>query len=99
MDSLYGNTDTSLGSTDRRGVSLQTCGLKLRLNLCGYDWDQIMHAINQVERTIACITDNMEKNISFSLRNLRFMDSVQLMLTYLNKSAAANQPEDLCITV
>ena len=81
------------------------CNLKLRLspksttkpvvfhNLRGYDSHLLMQAISKVEGRISCIPNNTEKYISFSLGQLRFIDSAQFLLASLDKLVAANQPE------
>ena len=52
------------------------------------------------ERTykLTCIPNNTEKYISFSLGQLRFIDSAQFLLASLDKLVAANQPEAFRIT-
>ena len=84
-----------------RGPAHNECNLKLRLsakntpipvvfhNLRGYDSHLIMQAISQTDGNISCIPNNMEKYISFSLRSLRFIDSVQFLLAPLDRLVAA----------
>ena len=79
-----------------RGAAHMSCNLKLKINpeeviipivfhnLRGYDSHIIMQAISKVEGQIKCIPNNMEKYISFSLGKLRFIDSVQFMLSSLD---------------
>ena len=93
-----------------RGAAHSTCNLKLRLspktttipvvfhNLRGYDSHLLMQAISKVEGRVSCIPNNMEKYISFSLGQLRFIDSAQFLLVSLGKLAAANPPEAFQIT-
>ena len=93
-----------------RGAAHNTCNLKLRLNpkttvipvafhnLRGYDSHLLMQAISKVEGNISCIPNNTEKYISFSLGQLRFIDSAQFLLASLDKLVAANQPEAFRIT-
>ncbi|KAK3800107.1 hypothetical protein RRG08_015073 [Elysia crispata] len=93
-----------------RGAAHSTCNLKLRLdpktttipvvfhNLRGYDSHLLMQAISKVEGRISCIPNNTEKYISFSLGQLRFIDSAQFLLAPLYKLVAANQPETFQIT-
>ena len=57
-----------------------------------------MQAISKVEGGISCITNNTEKSISFSLGQLRFIDSAQFLLASLDKLVAANPPEAFWIT-
>ena len=62
----------------------------------GYDSHLLMQAI--LEGGISCIPNNTEKYISFPLGQLRFNDSVQFLLTSLDKLVAANPPEAFRIT-
>ena len=50
-------------------------------NLRGYDGHLIMQGIHRyaVERRIRVIPNNMEKYVSFQLRNLRFLDFLQFL--------------------
>ena len=84
-----------------RGAANNACNLKLRLNpsipvvfhnLRGYDSHLLMQAISKVEGRVSCIPNNTEKYISFSLRQLRFIDSAQFLLASLDKLVAANPP-------
>ena len=93
-----------------RGAAHSACNLKLRLspktttipvvfhNLRGYDSHLLMQAISKVEGRISCIPNNTEKYISFSLGQLRFIDSAQFLLAPLDKLVAANKPEAFQIT-
>ena len=93
-----------------RGAAHNACNLKLRLNpktttipvvfhnLRGYDSHLLMQAISKVEGEISCIPNNTEKYISFSLGQLRFIDSAQFLLASLDKLVAANPPEAFQIT-
>ena len=93
-----------------RGAAHSACNLKLRLNsktttipvvfhnLRGYDSHLLMQAISKVEGRVSCIPNNTEKYISFSLGQLRFIDSAQFLLAPLDKLVAANQPEAFEIT-
>ena len=47
-------------------------------NLKGYDGHLLMQAMARVQGEIKCTPTNTEKYISFSLGNLRFIDSVNL---------------------
>ena len=72
-----------------RGAAHDACNKKLRKNpktipipvvfhnLKGYDAHHLMQGLAKIEGTakISCIAKNMEKCISFSLDNLRFIDS------------------------
>ncbi|KAK3737704.1 hypothetical protein RRG08_023102 [Elysia crispata] len=93
-----------------RGAAHSACNLKLRLsaktttipvvfhNLRGYDSHLLMQAISKVEGQVSCISNNTEKYISFSLGQLRFIDSAQFLLASLDKLVAANRPEAFHIT-
>ena len=91
-----------------RGAAHNVCNLKLRLspkttiipvvfhNLRGYDL--LMQAISNVKGKIFCIPNNTEKYISFSLGQLRFIDSAQFLLAPLERLVAANEPEVFRVT-
>ena len=93
-----------------RGASHNACNLKLRLkpqttaipvvfhNLRGYDSHLLMQAISRVGGKVSCIPTNTEKYTSFSLGQLRFIDSAQFLLASLDKLVAANPPEAFQIT-
>ena len=71
-----------------RGAARNECNLKLKLNpktmpipvifhnLEGYDGHLLMQAMARVRGEIKCIAKNTEKYISFSLGNLKFIDSI-----------------------
>ena len=73
------------------------CNFKLKLNaktapipvifhnLKGYDRHLLMQAMARVRGEIKCIPTNTEKYISFSLGNLRFIDSLNFMQSSLDK--------------
>ena len=83
-----------------RGAAHNACNLKLRLNpntttipvvfhnLRSYDSHLLMQAISRVEGKVSCIPNNTEKYISFSLGQLRFIDSAQFLLASLDKLVA-----------
>ena len=85
-----------------RGAAQNACNLKLRLNLKttaipvvfhkvqGYDSHLLIQATSKVEGRISCIPNNKEKYISFSLGQLRFIDSAQFLPASLDKLVAAN---------
>ena len=54
-------------------------------NLKGYDGHLLMQAMARVQGEIKCIPTNTEKYISFSLGNLRFIDSINFLLSGLEK--------------
>ena len=80
-----------------RGAAHNECNFKLKLNsktapipvifhnLKGYDGHLLMQAMARVQGEIKCIPTNTEKYISFSLGNLRFIDSVDFMRSSLDK--------------
>ena len=80
-----------------RGAAHNECNFKLKLNaktapipvifhnLKGYDGHLLMQAMARVQGEIKCIPTNTEKYISFSLGNLRFIDSVNFMQSSLDK--------------
>ena len=80
-----------------RGAAHNECNFKLKLNpktmpipvifhnLQGYDGHLLMQAMARVRGEIKCIPTNTEKYISFSLGNLRFVDSVNFLLSSLDK--------------
>ena len=57
-----------------------------------------MQAISKVEGRMSCIPNNTEKYISFSLGQLRFIDSAQFLQASLSKLVDANKPEAFHIT-
>ena len=78
-----------------RGAAHNKCNFKLKLNpktmpipvifhnLKGYDGHLLMQAMARVQGEIKCIATNTEKYISFSLGNLRFIDSINFLLNSL----------------
>ena len=85
-----------------RGAVHTACNLKLRLSpkttTIPVDSHLLMQAISKVEGRVHCIPNNTEKYISFSLGQLRFIDSVQFLLVSLDRLVAANPPEAFWIT-
>ena len=80
-----------------RGAAHNECNFKLRLdpkkvqipiilhNMKNYDSHLLMQAMARVRGEINCIPTNTEKYISFSLGNLRFIDSLNFMQSSLEK--------------
>jgi len=80
-----------------RGAAHNECNFKLKLNaktvsipvvfhnLKGYDGHLLMQAMARVQGEIRCIPTNTEKYMSFTLGNLRFIDSVNFMQSSLDK--------------
>ena len=91
-----------------RGAAHKECNLKLKIkpyttaipvvfhNLKGYDSHLIMQKIHKSYGNITCIANNAEKYISFSIGQLKFLDSFQFMSSSLAK-LVENTP-DLKIT-
>jgi len=79
------------------GAAQNECNFKLKLNaktmpipvifhnLKGYDGHLLMQAMARVQGEIKCIPTSTEKYMSFSLGNLRFIDSMNLMQSSLDK--------------
>ena len=63
-------------------------------NLRGYEAHHLMQEIAAVDANLKCIPNNMEKYISFSLGNLRFIDSFQFLLSSLDSLVSSNKPKD-----
>ena len=80
-----------------RGAAHNDCNFKLKLNpktvtipvifhnLKGYDGHLLMQAMARVHGEIKCITTTTKKYISFSLGNLRFIDSGNFLQSSLDK--------------
>ena len=80
-----------------RGATHNDCNFELKLNpktspipvffhnLKGYDGHLLMQAMARVCGEIKCIPTNTEKDISFSLGTLRFVNSVNFLLSSLHK--------------
>ena len=85
-----------------RGTAHNECNFKLKLNpktmpipvifhnLKGYDGHLLMQAMARVRGEIKCIATNTEKYISFSLGNLKFIDSINFLLSSLEKLVDGN---------
>ena len=86
-----------------RGAAHNECNLKLKLtpktmpiqvffhNLKGYDGHLLMQAMARVRGEIKCIATNTEKYISFSLGNLKFVDSMNFMKSSLDNLVKGNE--------
>ena len=86
------------------------CNLKLRINpktyqipvvfhnLRGYDAHHLMQAISQLQKEVKCIANNMEKYITFSVGNIRFIDSLNFLQASLDSLVGATPKELLKIT-
>ena len=85
-----------------RGATHNDCNFKLKLNpktapipvffhyLKGCDGHFLMQAMVRVQGEIKCTPTNTKKYISFSLGNLRFVDSVNFLLSSLDKLVKAS---------
>jgi len=83
--------DHDLMTGKYRGATHNECNFKLKLNaktmpipvifhnLKGYDGHLLIQAMARVQGEIKCIPTNTEKYMSFSLGNLRFIDSGNFM--------------------
>ena len=67
-------------------------------NLKGDYSPLLIQAISKVDGKMSCIPYKTEKYISFSLGQLRFIDSIQLLLKSLDRIASANIQESCSIT-
>ena len=93
-----------------RSAAQNACNLKLRIkqqkipipvvfhNLKGYDAHLLMQAMSRANGQINCIPNNMEKYVSFSLGNPKFIDSLGFMMSSLDALVKGNVPEDMKIT-
>ena len=80
-----------------RGTAHNDCNFKIKVNaktvpipvffhnLKGCDGHLLMQAMVRVREKIKCIPSNTEKCISFSLGNLRFVNSLNFLLSSLDK--------------
>ena len=57
-----------------------------------------MQAMSRVRGEIKCIPNNMEKYNSFSLGNIRFIDSVNFLLSSLDSLVKGSDPHSFKIT-
>ena len=82
--------DHNHATREYRGAAHQACNIQKKRsmhipvffhNLRGYDGHLIMQGIHRYadEKSIRVIPNNMEKYVSFSLGNLRFLDSLQFL--------------------
>ena len=93
-----------------RGPAHKTCNTKLAIkpwitpipvvfhNLKGYDSHLIMQQIHKITGRLSCIPNNTEKYISFSVGQLKFLDSFQFMGSSLAKLVDATDKDDFKIT-
>ena len=93
-----------------RGPAHKICNVKLAIkpwitpipvvfhNLRGYDSHLIMHQIHKITGRLSCIPNNTEKYISFSVGQLKFLDSFQFMASSLAKLVDATDKDDFKIT-
>ena len=93
-----------------RGPAHKSCNLKLKIkpgttkipvvfhNLKGYDSHLIMQKLHTAKGNISCIANNAEKYISFSVGQLKFLDSFQFMASSLEKLVDATDKSDFRLT-
>ena len=91
-----------------RGPAHKSCKLKIKPgvtkipvvfhNLKGYDSHLIMQKIHTAKGNITCIPNNADKYISFSVGQLKFLDSFQFMASSLAKLVDATDKDDFKIT-
>ena len=79
-----------------RGAAHNYCNFLLRIkpktdpipvvfdNLSGYDAHLLFQAVSKIDREISCMPRSMEDYISFSLGNLRFIDSYRFLQASLD---------------
>jgi hypothetical protein len=90
------------------GAAHQSCNLHMKPwitpipvvvhNLKGYDSHLMILEAAKVSGRITCIPNNSEKYISFSIGQLRFLDSFQFMSSSLDKLVEATDTVDFKIT-
>ena len=93
-----------------RGPAHKSCNLKLKIkpgvtkitvvfhNLKGYYSHLIMQKIHTTKGNITCIPNNAEKYISFSVGQIKFLDSFQFMTSSLEKLVHATDKSDFKLT-
>ena len=93
-----------------RGSAHKSCNLKLKIkpgvtkipvvfhNLKGYDSHLIVQKIHTTKGNITCIPNNAEKYISFSVGQLKCLDSFQFMASSLEKLVDATDKSDFKLT-
>ena len=93
-----------------RGPAHKTCNTKLVIkpwitpitvvfhNLKGYDSHLIMQQIHKITGRLSYIPNNTEKYISFSVGQLKFLDSFQFMASSLSKLVDATDKDNFKIT-
>ena len=93
-----------------RGAAHKSCNLKLKIkpgvtkipvvihNLRGYDSHLIMQKIHKSKGYLTCVSNNAEKYISFSVAQLKFLDSFQFMASSLERLVDATDKADFKIT-
>ena len=74
------------------------CSSDLFHNLRGYDVHHLMQAMLQLQKEVKCVANNMEKYITFSVDNLRFIDSLNFLQGSLDSLVRATPKESLKIT-
>ena len=84
-----------------RGAAHNACNFKLQIkpkkvqipvvfrNLRGYDAHLLMQGMSKVKKEIRCVANNMEKYVTFSVGGLRFIDSLNFLLSSLDSLVKA----------
>ena len=91
-----------------RGAAHNSCNLNYKCgsyipvvmhNLRGYDCHLIMQGLGKCKgKNLSCIPNNSEKFISFSVGNLRFIDSLQFLNASLEKLINTLEPSQFKLT-
>ena len=93
-----------------RGAAHNDCNLKLRIksktdqipvvfhNLKGYDAHYLMQAMSNLQKEVKCVSNNMEKYITFSVGGLCFIDSLNFLQGSLDSLVKAMPKEALKMT-
>ncbi|KAK3710352.1 hypothetical protein RRG08_010876 [Elysia crispata] len=102
-ETLSGTTATSPVSTEEPPTAPATSNCGSTPKPLPYLWSfttcgGMTRICSRVEGRMSCIPNNTEKYISFSLGQLRFIDSAQFLQALLDKLVSANKPEAFQIT-
>ena len=89
------------------GAAHNSCNLKLQIkpktdqipvvfhNLRGYDAHHLIQAMSQLQREVKCVANNMEKYITFWVRGLLFIDSLNFLQSSLDSLVSATPKDSL----
>ena len=90
-----------------RGATHSACNKELKINpktmpipvvfhnLKGYDAHHLMQAVSSYKNDLTCIANKMEKYITFTMGNLKFIDSLSFLLSSLDNLAKSTPREKL----